>query len=435
MVDYPLGEIYSMKSVLRKIYHLILRLSRKWWHAPFLIISLPIVLLLIIVFPFYKVRFIRLCSDRIGHYAMNTELLLCYLDEIKEKRTKYFFYTLDAPICNSQLHVMWKRVIPIIPFPKIMAQINACLRRIFGNRYKDDVIRKFESGAGNEDIDGYLKKFEPHLSFKHSELQRGAKFLSDLGIPDGALFVCFVVRDPTYLNKYLPENDWSYHFYRNANIENFSKAALFLANKGYYVVRMGKTVLKPFEVKHPNVIDYANLSLRSDFGDIYLPSQCEFFISTPTGLDAIPEIFRKPVLFVNVAPLASELQYWYPSEFFIFKKIYDKKNEKFITLKELDETVNGSCDIQKIFDSLDWSVIENTEDEILEAVHEMERFVRLKSGAENNNLFHALLKTPLQYSVLSNRDILRSNPEKFYIRMCNKFFEENYLLISDENAQ
>ena len=419
--------VMNIKSIARKIYCRVLRLLRKWWHAPFLIISLPVSFVLIMLFPFFKVKFIRLCSDRIGHYAMNTELLLCYLDEIKlkEKNTKYFFYTLDAPICNDQLHRMWKRTMPIIVFPKIMAQINACMRGVYGDYYKDDVLKKFESGAGNEDSDGYLRKYSQHLFFVDNELKKGKELLSNLGIPAGASFVCFVVRDSAYLNKYLPKNDWSYHFYRDSNIENFSKAALFLANKGYYVIRMGKAVQRHFDVKHHNIIDYANLSLRSDFADIYLSAHCKFFISTPTGLDAIPEIFRKPVLFVNVAPFLSELQYWYPGEFFIFKKIYDNTNRRFVLLNEVDEKINNPRDISRIFDRLDWVIVENTEDEILEAVQEMEDHVNQKFKKKNNP-FCALLKTSLPFSVLSNRDALRENPEKFYIRMCDEFFYKNF---------
>ena len=67
---------------------------------------------------------------------MNTELLLCHLDEIKrkEKKVKYFFYLLNAPICNVQLHIMWKRVIRILPFTKIIMQVDNVMQFIKWNR-------------------------------------------------------------------------------------------------------------------------------------------------------------------------------------------------------------------------------------------------------------------------------------------------------------
>ena len=422
-----------MKSVLRKIYYLSLRLAKKWWHAPFLIISLPVALVLTIIFPFYKVRFIRLCSDRIGHYAMNTELFLCYLDEIKEKRTKYFFYTLDAPICNSQLHTMWKRIILIIPFPKIVPQINACLRHIFGNRYKNDILKKIESGSGNQDIHGYFKKYQPHLSFTISEKKQGIKFLSDLGIPDGSPYVCLFVRDSAYLSKYFPDRDWSYHNYRDCDIDNFRKAALFLADLGYYVIRMGKVVLKSLDVNHEKVIDYANCSIRSDFGDIYLTAHCDFFISTPSGLDGVAQIFRRPILLVNMPIFVPGcLDYWYPSKLFITKKFFDRTRNKFISLKELDNVLLNTVNFQKTSEDLNWIPIENDEDEILEAVREMVNSFEKKNEEDSlSNPLHGLLKTQLPFLMMSGRSLLREYPEKCHVRICSQFLKNNYHLISE----
>ena len=42
---------------------------------------------------------------------------------------------------------------------------------------------------------------------------------------------------------------------------------------------------------------------RSDFMDIYFGAKCHFFIGVGTGIDAIPDIFRRPILYVNVVPL------------------------------------------------------------------------------------------------------------------------------------
>lgn len=407
------------------------RIIKKLWRTVIFILSLPIVFMLILLFPFYKIKFVSLFSDRIGHYAMNTELLLCYLDEIRltENRVKYLFYTRDAPICNKQLHTMWKRIIPILLFTQLAARIDSLMFLFFKERYKNAELKKFEISTGNVDSVGRFKKHPVHLSFTADEIKQGRKLLLALGVPIDAKFVCLLVRDPAYLNAHFSTMDWSHHFYRDCDIDNFTQAALYLANKGYYVIRMGKTVAKRFDVAHPLVIDYANHPLRSDFGDIYLTAHCAFFISTASGLDGVAQIFRKPILQVNIAPLKHQLQFWYPCKLFVIKKIFDNTNVRCVTLKEMDERIKDVDDLQALFNALNWTIIENTPEEIVDAVQEMEAWVTQKNSPGQSNPFHDLLKTPLSFSMIDHRDFLRNNSEKFYTRMVEQFWKENQSLI------
>src|SRR3990167_524772 len=415
----------NKNSIVLRIIRRALRVIKKIPQAPFFLLSMPFTLILIMAFPFVKIKFIRLCSNRIGHYAMNTELLLCYLDEIKnnEKNIKYYFYLLDAPVCNNQLHTMWKRMIFIVPFTKLISKIDLSLLFIFGSRYKNSALKKFEMSQGNQDINGYFKKYTPHLSFINDEIKRGENLLLQLGIPKGASFVCLYARDATYLNTVYPKNDWSYHFYRDCNIHNFSTAALYLANKGYYVVRMGKVVASAFEVDHPNIIDYSTNQLRSDFGDIYITAQCKFFISTSAGLDGIAQIFRKPILFVNVAPFKNQLQFWYPCEYFITKKFFDKTKNACLSAQYIEEKIKNHGNLQKLFVENNWEILENSADEILQATIEMENYFSHTDMKYSENPFHVLLKKSLTLSIIPERDFLKFNVEKFYIKPCDQFWK------------
>lgn len=376
--------------VMREIMNLPLRSIKECLRILCFLASTPITFVLILLYPFIKIKFIALFSDRIGHYAINTEMLLHHLDQKKSKHsTKYAFYTSEAPICNTQLHKMWKRVIPIFPLPKIAAYIDNSMSFILGDLYDDQSLKEFQEKYACYDMDGILQKFPPLLHFTDLELQQGRKLLSQLGVPDCTRFICLLSRDSTYLNKYFSDMDWLHHFFRDCDIKNFSKAALFLANKGFVVFRMGKAVAKAFDIQHPNIIDYANHPLRSDFADLYLSSHCEFFISTSSGLDAIPQIFRRPIMFVNVAPFRKQLTYWYPCELFIVKKVFDKGNGRFVSFKEIDNRLENTSGIRASFERLNWILIENTSDEILEAVAEME-----------STIFDATLKKKITLSIL-----------------------------------
>jgi len=50
------------------------------------------------------------------------------------------------------------------------------------------------------------------------------------------------------------------------------------------------------------IIDYAFKGLRNDFLDVYLGATCDFCISNGTGYDALPYIFRRPILYVDHVP-------------------------------------------------------------------------------------------------------------------------------------
>src|SRR3990167_8830033 len=137
----------TKRPLYKRFLSLGFRIVKNWRKTPYFLVSLPFSLIIIFLFPILKIKLIRLCSDRIGHYALNTELLLCYLDEIKssQKKVKYIYYCIDSPVCNDQLHLMWKRIIPILPFSKVAEQINTTLISILGNRYKDFSLQVFET--------------------------------------------------------------------------------------------------------------------------------------------------------------------------------------------------------------------------------------------------------------------------------------------------
>ena len=93
------------------------------------------------------------------------------------------------------------------------------------------------------------------------------------------------------------------HDYRDSEISTYVEAADVLAEMGYTVFRMGALVKEPLVSKHPKVIDYATNGMRTEFLDIFLGAYCIFCISTGSGWDSVPTIFRRPIMFVNHLPI------------------------------------------------------------------------------------------------------------------------------------
>lgn len=341
--------------------------------APF---ALPLAAVITLIAPLIYIRFIQLPSNRVGHYTLDTELLLAVIQfEKNERIRKTFFYTQSGyPVSNAQLHRMWKRTIPILPFPSLIAEVDRYLTIWRKKTYARDAVKRFFSSQAvtdQWDILGTIKK--SYLSFTSTELKKGKDQLTQLGVPAGAKYVCLLVRDAVYLSKYMPKNNWAYHDYRDATIENYKEAALFLAEEGYYVLRMGKYVKEAFQVDHPRVIDYATHPLRSDFLDMYLSANCFFFISTSTGIDGAAIIFRRPLLVTNYPPSGFNA-YSHERTLFITKKIMDIKNNQLLPFDEAYRALDEAIKTKSVFKSLqkkNLCLLENTSEEITDATKEM----------------------------------------------------------------
>jgi len=401
----------------------------------YIVALLPGVFLLTI-YPFKKVRFFMMCSNRIGHYAMNTEMMLCALDQkdVIDDHKIFYYIAPRNPLCNKQLYVMWKRVIPILPFPRVIEKIDRIFGFILGKQYNNASIKYFSKGAGAHDVKGYLANCATHLIFLEKEEVKGNALLAHLGVPAGAPFVCLHVRDSTYLKAIWPSKNWCFQSYRDANIENHKKSALFLAEQGYYVIRMGKYVGSPFDLNHPQIIDYANSKFSSDFLDIYLSAKCDFFIGNSSGLDAIPQVFRRPVLTLNEIPFF-DTQSWYPVKLFIPKNLRDIGSGRLLTLKETVQIFlyeNREMlhkGLSPVLSKLRLQFVENTEDEILEVVKEM--VLRLKGDWQETQESEMLQKKVWSFFPLD----FEERPGYFkhghiHVRMGSAFLSKYKMLLS-----
>ena len=98
--------------------------------------------------------------------------------------------------------------------------------------------------------------------------------------------------------------------YLSNDIDNYKESAMYLAQKGYWVFRMGKGAKKRFDIDHPKIFDYAFSDYRSDFLDVWLMANCNFCISTGTGIDAVATIFRRPILMINYIPISNIVSFF-----------------------------------------------------------------------------------------------------------------------------
>src|SRR3990167_4112393 len=300
------------------------------------------------------VRFGEFWSPRLGHLAANTECYLCERDAGMHEA--FDIWAHRGPICNRQLAKMWKRCLWVDPtkFALLVSVVN----RMFQGWEKHTVMPT----QIDRDVHNLFEKYPAHLKFTEREERKGERGLRELGIPEGSKFVCLIVRDGAYLPQL------QYHNHRDSEIKDYIAACLALAVRGYYVVRVGAAVKAPMLVKHTKIIDYATSGKRSEFMDIYLGAKCEFCISTGTGFDAIPYIFRRPVCYVNYV-MIEYLFTFSPKSLAIWK--HHAKGEKRMKPAEIFDSDAGQFPGIDQFKEAGISLENNSPGEIATLVMEM----------------------------------------------------------------
>lgn len=321
--------------------------------------------------PWLLIRINPLFSFRIGHFAANTELYLCERDagiNVPKRRYVDLCYY-DGRLANKQLATMWGRHIRIWP-AWLLGPVYR-LNRVFpggsihevGNNTRDD-----------RDVHNLLERMPPHLSFTPEEDLRGKVGLKAMGIRDGSEFICLVARDSSYLKTIAPDGNpdyYNYHDYRDVEVQNYVLAAEALADLGYYVIRMGAVVKAPFNSSHPKVIDYATNGMRSDFMDVYLGAKCKFCISNSTGFDAVPYIFRRPIVYVDHVPLGIVITFSF-NFLIITKKHWLRSKGRLMTFREIFDSGAAYFVRSNQYTDMGIDLIESTPEEISAVVLEME---------------------------------------------------------------
>lgn len=300
------------------------------------VVLLPIFLGIILISPYILVRFGFIYTSRIGHFVGNTELyLLESKEEINIKKIRHIdFFVADGHISNNFLFGKYLKRIKILPY--LIGYPSLIFFR-FCNKFSRFFFKFLipSTKQGDRDVNCLMEKFNSNFFFSNQEIDDGFNQLQSIGLQKNSRFVYLIVRDDAYLNENF-KKDWSYHSYRDCSIHNYYKLAEELARNKIYTIRMGKKVKEKFLDKNNNyLIDYANSEYKSDFLDIFLASKCFFAISTGCGLDSVPDVlFRKPILFSDVAPIGY-LRTYSSRYLLTFKKYYSSNDGKALKLKEI----------------------------------------------------------------------------------------------------
>jgi putative glycosyltransferase (TIGR04372 family) len=357
--------------LLRQVSHIKLGglfvIFRKATNLLQLILAALPLLLVRALRPVILIRFDHLPTQSIGSLAFYPEAYLCQRDEdAGAPRTLDIFYHVE-PVSNHQLKRMWNRKLHVSPLAGPIDRLN---RRLPGGGAHLVCSRR----SGGRDMNGLLFRNPPHLALTQQEERFGQDGLRDLGIPQGAPFVCFFARDSAYEDVKSQGQQTYHHRYRDSSIHRYLEAAEKLVERGYFAVRMGHIVNETLQTVHPGIIDYATDG-RTDFMDIYLSAKCRMFLTGGAGIEQVSEIFRRPIAYVNW-PNLNLITAGGRNNLFIPKTLRLIREDRILGFKELiDSGISGFTSSAQ-FDDQGIELVENIPNEIASLVVEMDE--RLK---------------------------------------------------------
>ena len=128
---------------------------------------------------------------------------------------------------------------------------------------------------------------------------KGRARLAEMGVPEGAWFVCTHARE----GGYSPADEYA-HAHRNSNIASYGPAIREITDRGGWVIRLGDPSMTPLPPMK-NAIDYALSPHKADWMDLYLCAHNQFLLGTSSGLIMVATMFHKPCVLVNMAPHGS----------------------------------------------------------------------------------------------------------------------------------
>lgn len=337
---------------------------------PFFPLILPIIFLMRIVSFFYTIRIGNLESNAIGHFSLPIEIYLSELDCGIHKNTRVLdLWYLHKIVCNRALENKWREHLFILP--RFMLQPLDLINQIIPGGKKNVIpFRRAKnsnySNAYNPkpwqsvDIYDVISKTSPRIIITKAEKLESEKILKGAGFDPFKKYVCIHNRDSAFHS-----DEISNH--RNSSINDFKDAVNYLNNLGYQVIRMGAKVTGELKIKSPLYFDYARSGIRSDLLDLFLISQCSFFVGNGSGIDFVPSLFRKMVVYINFSQLGT-IPEVSTNSIVLFRRM--KVQEKILSIPEIIEKGYESYTMVEEFKKAGIELISNSNQEIRSVILE-----------------------------------------------------------------
>ena len=383
--------------------------------------------MVILLRPFIKIKFGYIITSRIGHLCYNVDNYLSYKKLNYSKEIAIFNY--DKSIANKILFSTFKKKKNLF-FSKIASFPIRFIEWLHKDYYTD--FQKNKIGPSYPFLFNFLIS---HQKILHPRITNYSVMPANIDTNNFSLnnnkiqlktikknnFVCFHNRDSAYEVR----NDSNFHDFRNFEFDDYRDAIKSLNDLNVPSVRIGKKIEKKSLINSKLFFDLTG-DRSSDLIDLSLINESLFFVGTNSGISNVARIFRKPEVLVNYIPFKLEdLSAWAKNSLFIVKKLFLKKENRFLKFYEMNDIQYDIHYKGNYFFDLGLDVINNSKEEIKEAVSEM-YYRRLGLWKD----------TPLQKDLQEKFwNSIENSSDKFIIKnelktiIGSKFLEKNSHLI------
>jgi len=253
---------------------------------PFVALMVSIALFLI---SFVGLRIAIVRPERIGHLVGEIDI---YLRKRALGRAPKRIIIITGEPCNLEVVKLFRKYVTIVSNVALYRLLNLTTQypRFNANLYSIYMAtREYE----------IYEQCPAVVSLDQDELRHGYEEIEKkFGINSDDWWVCFHSRDGEYLKKD-PSRDYSYHDFRDFDIEDMVEAMETVTTKGGYAIRFGSSPDKPLLTDNPKIIDYS-FNGRTDFLDIFLCAKAYFFIGSTSGPFHLPKLFDTPYAMCNL---------------------------------------------------------------------------------------------------------------------------------------
>ena len=256
--------------------------------------------------------------------------------------------------------------------------------RILDDKYKIYLRFKWSQDIFNLFIKNDKIIFDPVISNNQNKDTNFTKLKNNN-------FLLFSCRDDAYKEK-IHGKKLNFHSYRNDSLINYEKSFTSL-KKQFNIVRFGSVASE--KVKSEGIFDYSFSEDRNEINDLWLMKNCYIYIGTGSGPDTLAINYQKPIVYTNWLHPSNIFGFHSPVNL-IFKKIFDKKNNEYISYKKLIDKNNigvsgkplGLLYTNQELEENHLIAEENSADEIENAIKELDMFLRKKYIFNSNNQDH-----------------------------------------------
>lgn len=167
----------------------------------------------------------------------------------------------------------------------------------------------------------------PLIAPSQDVVDEGRVAMEALGLPRDAWFVALHARSSGFYGEGLG----FIQTHRNAPLASYLPAIEWIVARGGWVVRMGDPSMPPLKSME-HVIDVAHSPRRSRKLDVYLWSNCRFFLGTTSGPTNAVISFHTPSLLVNC--VSNYAQSWNARVVYVLKPFWSVPLRRFLTWRE-----------------------------------------------------------------------------------------------------